>query len=210
MQHKCGEMSIQVTAALGTAIAALIIAMLSKSDPSTGAGQSTLLTFNSVVRFISALFCLYAVVQSLIIANYIYQTLQVLLLELGYAPLHDKIVQSSQPSIIKQIDRELSPSRQPGAWLRRGHWVATHSQPLIIYSSAFLGWVAFFLSILIWPSAISPWFLLLIIPASFSFGAFYLLHANMKKLAACDCWVALHEGDKAEKEAHQPQTASNS
>ena len=163
MQHKCGEMSLQVTAALGTAIAALMIAYLSKSGSSTGSGQSSLLTTGSVVSFIRALLFLYALIQSLITANYIYQTYQTFLLDLVYSQLTLQVAESVKAGIAGKVNSEFSPSRQPGWWLHLGWRVVTRSQPLIIGGLAFLGWVAFLWSILVWRSTASHWFLVVLV-----------------------------------------------
>lgn len=202
-------MSIQVTAAFGTAVAALIIAWLSKSAPSAGADQSNLLTSGYVARLITALVFLYAFVQSLILANYVYQTFQVGLIEHVCDPLTREIWQFIDSYTLKQSDREFSSSRQQGACLRGGWLVATSSQPLIIYCSAGLGWLSFFFSSFVWPSRISLWFLPFFIAPSCSIWLLWLIHRHIRKLAQYEHWVTHRDADKAKVEEHQPQTPLN-
>ena len=147
MQHKCGEVSLQVTAALGAVIAALITAFLSHPVASGGAAQaatagaSNLLSPEGLVSFIRGFLFLYAFVQTMITANYIYHTFQIHILGLIY----DQLAPGFSNRIAQGIRQaEMDHMRLP-LFARRFGWAFVNScQPLIPAFSALLAWPASF------------------------------------------------------------------
>jgi hypothetical protein len=182
-------MSLQVTAALGAVMAALITAFLSHSGSlggagqSTGAGESTLLNPEALAFFILTLLFLYALVQTLITANYIYHTFQIHILGVTFDQLAPAVIGAVEEGIKQMQTGDKTPTSR---WLKTGWLFVRSCQPLIPAVSALLGWPAFFYFLFVmectppnWPScfmASAGVVILLIILLS-------RLHKQMEELA---------------------------
>jgi len=189
LQHKCGEMSLQVTAALGALMAALITAFLSRSSSSASTSQPALLRVDSLTIFIRGLFALYALIQTLITANYIYHTFQTHIMHVLRERFAPRLAEDIHAGVQnKEEDAGVPPSGWRARWLKGGWLLVRYSQPLIPSCSAILGWLVFLWSVLVWPSMTWGWFLLVSVPVvCIPFLVLRWLHKNMDQFARYEC-----------------------
>lgn len=146
-QQKCVEMSLTVTVGLGAAFAVLGEGVVK------GKGTDTHTAFALVLL-------LYATIQTLILANYVFQTLQVVLCNVHIGFLREKLDTQVNTRIVEKL-----PNRTGFCW-RWGLRLGEGLQPLVIYFSVFCGWVgaALYCWFCAWPNISGWWSMLFVIP----------------------------------------------
>jgi hypothetical protein len=187
MQHKCVEMSLTIT----TALAAGVFAMMFHERP-----QNAAPVFNvDPSVFLVIVVDLYALLQLLILANYLFHTFLCTINWLApheYSQEHDEAIDAS-------LTQKLQP--RPSASEKARAAILRCFQPLIIYCSTFIGLAAGLgLAIcLLWPVWSWPcWFFVLISIALLS--VLYTMigfHTDIERLAHCWFWVGVEEKDKS-------------
>jgi hypothetical protein len=176
MQQKCGEMSLRITEILGAAIAAMISAKASKS---LGLSSEFIesLTFGLII--------LYALIQTLITANYIYHTFQVWIVDIQKDQLVPQVYEVMRVGVLQ------TKALRPLDWrVRAGLRFVRSCQPLIPAFSAIFGCVACLYYKSVWQSpSLSSW-ALFVIGSLFVFVLYGIplkwLQEHMKELAVYD------------------------
>ena len=177
MQPKCVEMSITITAAL----AAASFAIISR-------------TATPIIPFVVVLGA-YSVIQSLILANYIYHTFMLSLISSGLWGLSRHIHEPIANTIADALDPTPDSSQQFDATLTNCF------QPLIVYGSIVLGCVGFavFVICLLWDVSVCLSRLAVLaitLLAWYVLRGLYKLHKNTEQLAKCWCWILVNVNEK--------------
>jgi len=176
MQHKCVEMSITLTAAL----AAALFALLSK----------TVLPGKLLVAVLGV----YSLIQSLILANYIYHTFMVNLITKHI----DGLTRHIGEPICKSIaDSPCTPTDSSEQFATT---VTNRLQPLIIYCSILFSWFFFAISLLwyCWRLSVclSCSALLVVVLLACVDLCLYKLHTRTDQLSRCWCWMMVNCSEK--------------
>src|ERR1035438_1090180 len=129
MQHKCVEMSLHITTGLAAGAFAMMFSELSKA--------SGISAFDSALAkgWLVVAIDLYAILQLLILANYLYNTYMILVLDTLSKPLNQANINAIDNSLLQRIPFPTSSQEKDVYILKR-------LQPLIIYFSALIGGVS--------------------------------------------------------------------
>jgi hypothetical protein len=184
MQHKCVELSLQITTGLVAGVFAL---MVTKSSDPSALNSATRVCFVIVVN-------LYTMLQLLILANYLFHTFLMMIHWLGPREFSQKYDKAIDAILVQKITPPSPSEKARAAFL-------SCFQPLIIYFSGFIG-SATCLGLalwLLWPlySVLDRF---LVITPIFFLGGLYILgrfHTNIDRLAKCWAWVYIKEEDKS-------------
>ena len=184
MQHKCVEMSLQITTGLAAGVFAL---MFTKSADPSAFNHATKVCFVIVVD-------LYTILQLLILANYLFHTFLGII---NWRGPHELSQELSKAFSEKLLQEQKPPTQSQKARAA----ILNVFQPLIIYSSTLIGFLACFVLALwlFWPiRSCLDWFFV-IIPIFFLLALFILggFHIKIEKLANCWSWVIMKREDKS-------------
>ena len=200
MQHKCVEMSLQITTGLAVGVFAVMFHELSNSANPAG--------FKSAFSFAPAKICLviivdlYTILQLLILANYLYHSFMANIIELYLAQLNLGRAKAIHTSLLHNLETPIPSQRKCANNLYR-------FQPLIIYFSAFIGILAclgFALWLFVPPIGFLLPSLLVIIPLSLFFVLYrmYRIHTMLAPLARTWTWDNIERWKAASQSAKAP------
>ena len=201
LQHKCVEISLQITTGLAVGAFAVMFRELSNSaHPST-----FISTFSLPVSKLCLVIVieLYTILQLLILANYLYHTFMTIISGLPAQAISQTHINAIRKSLLNTL-----PSPNPRQ--KRDASILLRFQPLIIYFSAGAG-ILTGLGSAVWlffpPLGSGLRYLLVIIPVPLFYALYkmYRFHKDLDKLAKSRTWTDLKREEEAPSE-HQSAT----
>ena len=192
MQHKCVEMSLQITTGLAVGVFAVMYHELPNSS------KTAMFSSPHAKVCLVIVIELYTILQLLILANYLYHSFLANILTIYLAELDSRHVKAIHKSLLHKL--HTTPKRQE-ARRKICAYILNRFQPLIIYFSAFIGIVACFGSGLwLFFPPIGFWLRwpLVVIPGLFFFLLCWmcLIHTLLDPLARTRIRVEIKQGEE--------------
>ena len=150
LQNKCVEMSIHITSGLAAAIAAAIIAVLTRPTEQSAFPK---ITITAMWLPIVLTFGFYGIIQSMIMTNYIYQTFHLFCICLTFDPVTEPrkhhLYATSAPDAAHTQSKKTTHLGNRLPWYSACDFILSKFQPLALFILSKFQPLALYLSILI-------------------------------------------------------------
>lgn len=179
LQNKCVEMSIQITSGLAVVVVGATIASIAKNS-----GSYEFPDLEKIRLPIIIIFGLYGLIQSLLLTNYIYHAVTVQ----GSSYIYGNVIRQSFKRVlaidVRSKDKGRIKTRGLG-FVKMLKPLVEMLQPLVVYSSAALGWLVVSCVLLFMRPAILPSYcaFAIVIILWFCFYLLFWLHKHAHDFA---------------------------